>query len=326
MELEKDYIKFIAEIKNEISKTKLKVVSKINNSLIEFYFFLGKRLVEKQEKSKWGEKVLETISNDLKTEGFKGFSISNLKFMRRFYLSYREDKIGQQLVTQIPWGHNILIFDKIKETSIKHWYLQKIVENGWSRKVLELQISSNLYSRSKKVLIENFKSNLPPKQSDLAREIFKDEYVLDFIDLKEDFKERDLERELVSNVKKFLLELGPQFSFLGNQFKLNLNGEDFFVDLLFFNRDLNCLVAIELKIGSFKPEYTGKMNFYLNLLKSKIKNDHENDPIGIILCKKKDKVVAQLSLDGIKTPIAISEFTHKLEKELNKNIERLNIK
>lgn len=325
MELDKSYLEFIEEIKKDFKQTQLKTISKVNSELILFYFNVGKKLHEKQKEAKWGDKVLELISNEFITEGLKGFSTTNLKFMRKFYQIYSKDKIGQQLANQIPWYHNILIINKINSIEEKHWYIQKTIENGWSRTVLQYQIETNLYDRSSKELINNFSNHLPKEQSDLAKEIFKDKYILNFIDREDIISERDLENKLILNIKTFLLELGNSFSFIGNQYRLEVDNEEYFIDLLFFNRDLNCLIAIELKTGKFKPEYAGKMNFYLNLLKKTIKKKHENNPIGIILCKEKHKVIAELALEGVKTPIAISEFTHSLEIELNKNLKKLEL-
>jgi len=317
MNLNKSELNFIEEIKNEFKKTQLRVITKVNSELINFYFYTGEKLLEKQKNSNWGDKILISMSKSFVDEGIGGFSISNLKNMRKFHRVYVNDELGQQLVVQIPWGHNIVIMNKVESIEERHWYIKKTIENGWSRKILEYNIETNLFDRDSKKLIENFNDNLPPKQSDLARDIFRDKYVFDFINQGDKLLEVDFERTLIANIKKFILELGCGFSFIGNQFKLEVDSESYFVDLLFFNRDLNCLVAIELKTGKFKPEFAGKMNFYLNLLKKEVKKDHENNPIGIILCKEKHKVVAELAIEGTKTPIAVSEFAFALEKNLN---------
>jgi predicted nuclease of restriction endonuclease-like (RecB) superfamily len=267
-----DFTTFVQEIKQKIYSAKSKAILSANRLMIELYFEIGKEIVIKQETLGWGKSVVEKMSKDLQDEfGEKsGYSTQNLWYMRQFYLAYEDVPNLQQLVGEIPWGSNILIFSKCKEYDEKEYYINNIIENGWNRNVLMHHIKTNLFQH-----------------------------------------ERQVENKLVENIKKFLLELGYGFSFVGNQYKLNLGENEYFIDLLFFHRKLNALVAIELKVGKFKPEYAGKMNFYLNILNDKVKMPHENLSIGIILCTDKDGLEVEYALPNVEQAMGVSTYTIK---------------
>ena len=228
-----------------------------------------------------------------------------MKYMAKFAEIYPDREFVQQVVAQIPWGHNIVLLDKVADMDERKWYIKKSAENGWSRNVLVHQIESNLYQRQ--VLadkVTNFDHRLPSPQSELAAQTMKDPYVFDFIPFREDMLERDIEQALVRDVTKLLLELGTGFAFLGNQYHLNVGGDDFYIDLLFYNLNLRCYVVIELKTGDFKPEYAGQLNFYLSAVDGILKKEQDNPSIGLLLCKSKNNVVAEYSLKDISKPIA----------------------
>ena len=238
--------------------------------------------------------------------------------MSKFAAEYPEREFVQQAVAQIPWGHNIIIMDKIESKEQRIWYIKKVIENGWSRDVLVHQIESGLYERQEIVeKITNFERHLPEPQSELAVQTMKDPYVFDFIALKEDMKERDIEQALVKDVASLLLELGTGFAFVGNQYHLNVGGDDFYIDLLFYNLNLRCYVVIELKTGDFKPEYAGQLNFYLSAVDGILKKDTDNPSIGLLLCKNKNNLVAEYALKDMSKPMGVSQYeiTKSLPKE-----------
>lgn len=263
-----------------------------------------------------GDKVIESASKDLKEEfpNVNGFSISNLKYCKRFFTFYGLE-IGQQVVDQlpnnlldkIPWGHNILIFSKSKDTQEAGFYLQYTVENNWSRDTLALQIKSQLYERQGKA-ITNFTNTLPAPKSDLAQQTLKDPYIFDFLQLTENYKERDIENQLIQNVTRLLLELGKGFAFIGRQYRLELNEKEYFIDLLFYHIPMQCYVVTEIKNRDFEPEYAGKLNFYLTLIDRTLKRPHENPTIGILLCRGKDNLEVEYALQDIHKPMGVSEF------------------
>ena len=319
------YNNFIKELKQKIYSTKSKPILTANRLMIELYFEIGKEIVIKQETLGWGKSVVEQMSKDLVTEfGEKsGYSSSNLWRMRNFYLSYKDNEKLAQLVREISWGQNILIFEKCKDEKIKEYYIKNSIEFGWNRNVLMQHIKTNLFDRDKKEnKTNNFKISLPPDLSELAKDIIKSEYNLEFLEVAKNTHERVVENALIDNIKQFLLELGYGFSFIGNQYKLVLGENEYFIDLLFFHRKLNALVAVELKIGKFQPEYAGKMNFYLNLLNDTVKMPHENPSIGIILCTDKDKLEVEYALQNVVQPMGISTYTvqETFPKEWNKSL------
>ena len=325
MNIDKNYNNFIKELKSKIYSAKSNAILSVNRLMIELYFEIGKEIVSNQEVLGWGKSVVEQMSKDLISEfGEKsGYSSSNLWRMRNFYLSYKDNEKLAQLVREISWGQNIIIFEKCKDDEIKEYYIKNSIEFGWNRNVLMHHIKTNLFDRDKiENKSNNFEISLPLHLSELAQDIVKSEYNLEFLEVAKDVHERVVENTLIDNIKQFLLELGYGFSFIGNQYKLSLGENEYFIDLLFFHRKLNALVAVELKIGKFQPEYAGKMNFYLNLLNDTVKMPHENPSIGIILCTDKDKLEVEYALQNVVQPMGVSTYTVQdtLPKEWDKSL------
>ena len=325
MKLDATYKVFIQELKQKIYSAKNKAILSANRLMIELYFDIGQQIVLKQEKEGWGKSIVEQMSKDLKDEfGEKsGYSPSNLWRMRNFYLSYKDDAYLAQLVRDISWGQNILIFEKCKDSKHRKYYIENTIEFGWNRKVLTHHIKTNLFQRDdKKQKSNNFDLTLKSPFSELATDMIKSEYNLEFLEIAKDAHERKVESSLIENIKKFLLELGYGFSFIDNQYRLTLDENEYFIDLLFFHRKLNALIAIELKVGKFKPEYAGKMNFYLNLLNDTVKLSHENPAIGIILCTDKDILEVEYSLLNTSQPMGVATYTinDTLPKELSNTL------
>ena len=331
-----EYRLWIANLKSRIQTAQIKAAVTVNTQLIGLYWDIGRQIAEKQQASGWGDAIIGQIAQDLSREfqTMKGFSRANLYRMKRFYGFYArideglskeipqtqgEIEFVAQLVRQIPWGHNIIVFQKIKDRDKALWYVRKTIENGWSRSVLDHQIGSQLYERQvEKPRIDNFIERLPAPQSDLARETLKDPYLFDFLSVGDDAHEREVETALVERITRFMLELGKGFAFVGRQYHLEVGGEDFYIDLLFYHLRLHCYVAIELKNSHFKPEYTGKLNFYLTALDELVKMKEDGPSIGIILCRDRNNIVAEYALRDMNKPIGISryELAGTLPKEL----------
>ena len=314
-----DYSELLNDILNVIQYTRLRVAYSLNNEQIQLYFEIGKKIVSRQKTDKWGKRVVEMLSLDIaKATGMiEGFSPQNLWFMRQFYLEYHQDLKLFEMACKIPWGQNIVIFGKIKDKKEQEYYLQATGQMGWSRNVLFNQIKADAYKNH--LLLpkqHNFKKTLPDYLAEQADEMLKSKYNLDFLGLTKPIHERQLEKRLIEKLKTFLLELGYGFTFMGNQYRLELQTKEYFVDLLFFHRNLKCLVAIDLKVGQFEVEFAGKMNFYLNLLDDLVRMKDENPSIGIILCADKNAVEVEYSLKGIEKPIAVAKY------ELLKNVPR----
>ena len=316
-----NYAALLQTLKTEISQARVRAHLSVNKEMIALYWKIGNQILLKQKEEGWGTKVIENISKDLRTEfpEMKGLSYQNISYMRQFAIEYSQNTILQQAVGEIPWGHNILIFSKLKESNQRLWYAQKTVEHGWSRNVLSAQIQSNLYAREGKG-INNFQKTLPPSQSDLASSIIKDPYNLEFLDIQGKINERKLERKLVDHIRDFLLELGQGFAFIGTQYHIELEGEDYYLDLLLYHVKLKCYVVVELKNTAFKPEYAGKLNFYLNLMDKKIKDESDNPTIGLILCKDKKGITVEYAIEGINKPMGVSQF--KLTEELPEKLKQ----
>lgn len=306
------YKELLQELKNHIIKTRREAVYAVNRQLMDLYWQIGKRIVEKQESEGWGKSVVEKLAQDLQQalDNARGFSAQNLWYMRQFYLTYKDFPILQQLAGEIPWMHNVLIFTKIKEIHAQEYYLSSSGQLGWSRNVLLNKIKANAYEQYLDSPVQsNFHQVLPQHLAEQAQEVIRGEYFLDFLGLTEPMLERDLEKKLIEHIKSFLLELGRGFAFLGNQYKIRLGDNEYFIDLLFYHRSLKCLIAIELKTGKFKPEYAGKMNFYLEILDEKEKLPSENPAIGIILCAEKDTIEVEYSLRTANKPMGVAEYT-----------------
>lgn len=308
-----NYKAWLKGIKQCFAQTQLKAAVSVNTALLEFYWQLGSEIVEKQKNSQWGDGFLAQLSQDLMAEfpDVKGFSKRNLWAIRQWYLFYSSDSaIVQQaaaLLAQIPWWHNVVIVTKCKTTAEALYYVQNTQQHGWSRNVLVHQIESGLYQREGKA-ITNFAQTLPPLQSDLAQQTLKDPYVFDFLSLTKNYSERELEQGLTQHITQFLLELGAGFAYVGKQVPLTVGEKDFYIDLLFYHLKLRSYVVIELKAGEFTPEHAGKLNFYLTAVDKQLKTEHDNPSIGLLLCKEKDKLVAEYALTDVNKPIGISEY------------------
>lgn len=321
MENQLDYQALLNALKSEISNARLKAALSVNEQLLNLYWRIGNNILKQQDVEGWGAKIIERLAADLKRDfpDMTGISTRNLKYMRSFADAYPEfvqaslaqvgpsNAIVQAPLAQLPWYHHITLLDKVKNQEQRLFYIEQAVKNNWSRNVMVNQIESNLFSR-KGAAVTNFKETLPPVQSDLAREIFKDPYKFDFLSLNDHHFEKELEDGLVGHMTKFLLELGNGFSYVGRQYPLEIGGEDFYIDLLFYHLKLRCFVVIELKAGKFIPEYAGKLNFYLNAVDSVLKHRHDQPTIGILICKEKNKIIAEYALKGLEKPIGVSEY------------------
>ena len=317
----KDYINWLNEIKQRIKSAQLRAALSVNSVLMELYWDIGKEIAEKQNKENWGSGFIDDFANDLRKSfpDIKGFSRRNVYAMRQWYLFYSVHfKFVPQAVAQIPWGHNRLIITKIKDLTKAIFYTQATIENSWSRDELEIQIDK-LYFERKGSSITNFNRTLPVPQSNLAQETIKDPYNFDFLGLEDDALEKEIERELTKHITDFLIELGKGFAFVGKQYHVKVSENDYYIDLLFYHLDLRCYVVIELKAGIFKPEFAGKLNFYLSAIDTLVKRPEDNPTIGILLCKKKDKIEAEFSLRDMNKPIGISEYL--LTKAIPENIQ-----
>jgi predicted nuclease of restriction endonuclease-like (RecB) superfamily len=326
----KGYEAFLAELKERIKTAQLRASLAVDRELISLYWRIGTDIVERQKRHRWGNSVLDRLGEDLQKAfpGMRGFSRTNLYRMRAFHLAYRDASeivprlVGQiaeggfpEAVAGIPWGHNIVLVERLKDPSERIWYARKIVENGWSRSVLVHWIESGLYERQGKAQT-NFERTLPAPQSDLARETLKDPYKFEFLALAQEAEEKELEDGLLSHVQRFLVELGAGFAFVGRQVRLEVGGEDFYVDLLFYHLKLRCFVVVDLKTTAFKPEYAGKMNFYLSAVDDLMRHPDDKPSIGIILCKAKNKIVAEYALRDVSKPVGVSSYVTKLVETL----------
>lgn len=319
--LAKQYITFLREVKQRILSARIQAARSINKELINVYWDIGKAIVERQEKYKWGDSVVEKLAEDLIVEfdSAVGYSPKNLWRMRLLYLAYKNNSKLAQLVREIPWGQNIVILQMVKNIKEREYYIRATAAMGWSRNVLLNQIKANAYRQHTMIPKQhNFSKALPVHLMEQAEESLKSMYNLDFLGVAKPMLERALERKLVEKVKHFMLELGKGFSFIGNQYRLTLNDNEYFVDLLFYNRILKCLVAVELKTGKFEVEHAAKMDFYLDLLNEQVKRNDENPSIGIILCVYKDDVIVEYALRRTVNPLGVAEYrlTSKLTKKL----------
>ncbi|MEI6090038.1 MAG: PDDEXK nuclease domain-containing protein [bacterium] len=342
-----EYRQWFKELKDNIRQSQIKASISVNTELVLMYWDLGKQIVEKQENTKWGSGFIDQLSKDLKSEfpNMSGFSDKNLRYCRAFYVFYRNAPIRQQVVAElgkntnsqqvaaklypnvveqdvpklenhnnvlelvgkIPWGHHILILQKIKNASEALFYVKQTIKNSWSRAILQMNIETDLYTRQGKA-ITNFEITLPKPQSDLANALIKDPYDFDFLELRQDYNERELENALTENITKFLLELGAGFAFVGKQYHLQVSTKDYYIDLLFYHLKLRSYVVIELKAVDFEPEFAGKLNFYLSAVDDLLRHQDDNPSIGIIICKSKDKIEAEYALRDINKPIGISKY------------------
>ena len=321
------YASFLEQLKGRVRQAQLKASLAVNSELILLYWDIGKSIVEKQEQEGWKAQVIEKLCRDLQNAfpGIQGFSRANIFKMRSFYLAY--SRVSQPVrllnelpIAKIPWGHNVLIITKIKDIQERLWYAEQTIENGLSRKSLEEWIKSKAYKRQGKA-ITNFAARLTDPQSRLAQEVLKDPYNFDFLALDTNYRERDLEQGLIDNVQKLLLELGKGFAFIGRQYHLEIEGEEYYLDLLFYHIRLRCYCVVELKNTKFKPEYTGKLNFYLSAVDDLLKQEGDNPSIGILLCNDEKKFTIEYALRDINKPIGVSGYLVNIVESLPKKLK-----
>jgi predicted nuclease of restriction endonuclease-like (RecB) superfamily len=318
---EQDYAEFLADIRTRIHSAQTRAALSVNSELVLLYWHIGKDIIKRQDEQGWGAKVIDRLSHDLSVEfpQMKGFSSRNLKYMRAFAAAYSDEVFVQQLAAQIPWFHNCVIMDKLKDPVEREWYVRQTIQQGWSRNVLVHQIESGLFNRQGNA-INNLERTLPSPQSELVSEILKDPYNFDFLTLGKEYSERDLHQSLITHIRDFLLELGVGFAFVGSEHHLEVGDQDFYIDLLFYHLKLRCYVVIELKIGNFMPEYAGKLNFYLSAVDDVLRQESYDQPsVGILLCKTQNKIIAEYALRDMNKPMGVS--TYQLMHALPENLK-----
>lgn len=317
-----NYKKFLDSLKSRVTDSRYHAVLTVNREMIFLYHYIGTEILRSQETHGWGSKIIGQLSRDLQSEfpEMKGFSPQNLKYMKRFAQEYSIEAIGQQAIDQLPWGHNITLMYEVPDKKEREFYIKKAKEHGWSRNVLSMQIETNLYQREGKA-VTNFDTKLPVPHSDLAKATLRNPYLFDFLSLGNDAHEREVEKGLIAHIEKFLLELGEGFAFLGRQYPLQVEDQDFYIDLLFYHIKLRSFIVVELKSGKFKPEYAGKMNFYLSAVDDLLRQPGDNPSIGLILCRSKVGVLAEYALRDMTKPIGLAEY--KLTEALPKEIKTL---
>ncbi|MGD9973489.1 MAG: YhcG family protein [Desulfatirhabdiaceae bacterium] len=347
------YSELLAQIKERIHKSQNRAALSVNVEMISMYWDIGRMIHQRQQEKGWGAGVIPRLALDLKNElpEIKGFSERNIGYMIRFAREYgirsilqqpvakldgtdspvekvpqpsaqlpekNDPSIVQGLIVQIPWGHNILLMEKVKDFEVRRWYMRQIIEQGWNRDTLTAMIKGRAHERQGKA-VSNFNVRLPSPQSEMARQLLKDPYLFDFLTLEEPFHERELETGLVRHLEKFLLELGSGFAFVGRQYHLEVSDRDFYLDLLFYHLKLRCFIVIELKKGDFKPEFAGKMNFYCSVVDDLLRHENDQPTIGLILCQTKDRILAEYALRDINKPIGISDY--ELTRVLPENLK-----
>jgi len=315
--LPKGYEELLGQLKEHIRSAQLRAAVAVNRELVLLYWQIGREILTRQKHEGWGAKVIDRLAEDLcrSFPDMTGLSPRNLKYMRAFAEAWPDESIVQQPAAQIPWFHNCILLDKVKNESERLWYIRKTIENGWSRAVLVHWIESDLYKRQGKAQT-NFEKTLPAPHSDLARETLKDPYTFEFLTIADDAEERALQKGLLDHIHQFLVELGAGFAFVGKQYRLEVGGEDFYIDLLFYHLKLRCYIVIDLKTTPFKPEYAGKMNFYLSAVDDLLRHPDDKPSIGIILCKSKNQVVAEYALRDLAKPVGVSSYITKLVESL----------
>ena len=318
----KSYASFLRGLKNRIRQERLRVVLASNAVLVNLYWNIGRDILQKQQEKGWGAKVIDRLSVDLKKEfvDMKGFSPRNLKYMRAFAAAWPDKAIVQRIIAQIPWRSNLAILDKIQDPVIRLWYARKTLENGWSQPILIHQIESSAYQRNGKST-NNFTLSLPPVDSDMANQVFKDPYLFDFLGTADTRREREIEQALVDHIQHFLLGLGQGFAFVGGQMHLGLGDSDFYLDLLFYHLKLRCYVVVELKAVEFEPEHVSKLNMYLNVIDDLLRHPDDKPTIGLLLVKQKNKLVAEYALRGYAKPIGVAQWEKQITRALPEGLK-----
>ncbi|MBF6591228.1 MAG: DUF1016 family protein [Ktedonobacterales bacterium] len=303
------YDESLRDVKARIQQAQMRAALSVNRELVLLYWRIGREILRRQREQGWGAKVIDRLARDLRAAfpEMKGFSPRNLKYMRAFAEAYPDEQFVQQVAAQLPWFHLCVLLDKLKAPDQRLWYAHEAIQHGWSRNVLAHHIDTHLYARQGQA-VTNFTDAMPTPQSDLAQQTLKDPYIFDFLSLGTEAHERDLERALLAHVRGFLLEMGTGFAFVGSQYHLEIDGHDFYLDLLFYHLRLRCFVVVDLKIGDFAPEHAGKMNFYLAAVNDLLRHPEDQPSIGIILCRTKSRLIAEYALKGIHTPMGISSY------------------
>jgi predicted nuclease of restriction endonuclease-like (RecB) superfamily len=303
------YTDWLADLKTRIHTAQQRAALAVNRELVLLYWQIGRDILERQAQQGWGAKVIERLAHDLRTAfpDMKGFSRANLMYMRAFAEAWPDAEIVQQAVGQLPWGHNLVLFTRLKDPAMRLSYAQRAIQHGWSRNVLNIHIETRLLEREGQA-VTNFEAQLPTPQSDLARNTLKDPYLFDFLGVGKEADERAIESAIVQHITRFLLELGAGFAFVGRQVHIEVGGDDFFIDLLFYHLKLRCYVVVELKAGAFKPEHTGQLSFYLSAVDSQMKAEQDSPTIGLLLCKTQNRVVAEYALRDSNKPIGVAEY------------------
>jgi predicted nuclease of restriction endonuclease-like (RecB) superfamily len=310
------YVELLDTLKTRIRTAQTRAALAANRELIQLYWEIGKEIIERQQAEGWGTAIIERLATDIQRAfpGIAGFSPRNIWRMRAFYLAYRDEELSQVatelpgrtppvFALALPWFHNVVIVESVKDPIQRCWYAGQALEHGWSRNILAIQIKSNLYARKGKA-----EATLPPPQSDLAGEALKDPYLFDFLILADAARERELEEKLVTHLARFLLELGAGFAFIGRQVRLDIGGQEYYLDLLFYHTRLHCYVVVELKAGEFRPEDAGKLNFYLSAVDDRMRTSQDQPTIGILLCRGKHRLVVEYALRGLARPIGVADW------------------
>ncbi len=316
-EVPKNYAVLLTDLKGRIQRERIKAVLSANAGMTLLYWDIGRAILQSQKNEGWGAKVIDRLAFDLSKAfpDMRGFSPRNLKYMRAFATAWPDKAIVQQAAAQIPWFHNCLLLEKVSDPKVRTWYIQQALKNGWSRSILEIQIEQALHKRQGR-LAHNFKGTLPPSQSDMAAQVFKDPYLFDFIGTTDPRREREVEQALVDHIQRFLLELGNGFAFVGRQVKLEVGNQDFRIDLLFYHLRLRAYVVVELKAVPFDPAFVGQINLYLSAVDDLLKHPDDKPTIGLLLCKEKDHVVVEYALRNLKRPIGVARWETHLTKSL----------
>lgn len=321
-EVPKDYAQVLSNIKERIQRERLHVVLSANSAMVLMYWDIGRTILERQERAGWGAKIIDRLSADLREAypEMKGFSLRNLKYMRAFAAAWPIRRFVQQAAAQIPWFHNCVLLDRLEDAETRKWYIQATLAHGWSRPVLEMQIDVRVHQRQGKA-VNNFKATLPPADSDMAEQIFKDPYLFDFVGTADRRREREVERALVNHIQRFLIELGKGFAFVGSQVHLCVADQDYYLDLLFYHVKLHCYVVIELKEERFKPEHTGKMNFYLSAVDDLLRAPEDGPTIGLLLCRTKRHFEVEYALRNVNKPIGVASWETEIVEKLPENLK-----
>ena len=316
-----EYEELLTQLKDRIRQSQVRAALSVNRELVVLYWQIGREILQRQTDQGWGSKVVDRLAKDLRQEfpEMKGFSPRNLHYMRAFAETYADETILQQVVANLPWGHNVRLMEAVKNPEERLWYAQQAIAQGWSRNILMMQIDHQLYSQHQSGAITNFAGTLPDVQSDLAKDLVKNSYTFDFLAIAADAKERDVQLALVDHIRRFLLELGTGFAFVGSQYPLTVGGEDFEIDLLFYHFRLRCFVVIDLRMGEFQPEFSGKMNFSVFTGDDVMRHPDDRPTIGIVLCRSKNKAIVEYALRDVQKPVGIS--THRTAQTLPDSIE-----